>query len=104
MNIEFCYLYRDAGNFKQFGSIVFANEKLLGFDAITQALKRVLIDELFFDPLAANVPRLFFDNYDEELDHDWHEFEVVKEVELPASDFLNRDIASFINQLGSLPK
>ena len=104
MNIEFFYLYRDAGNFKQFSSVVFTNDKHLSIETITQVLKNSLIDELFFDPMAANVPPLFFDDYDEELDHDWHEFEVVKEVELPANDFLYRDIASFISQLGSLPR
>ncbi len=104
MNIEFFYLYRDAGNFKQFGSVVFANDKHLSIESITQAIKNSLIDELFFDPYAANVPPLFFDDFDDELDHDWHEFEVVKEVETPTNDSLNRDITSFISQLSSLPK
>lgn len=104
MNIEFSYLYRDAGNFKQFGSVIFSNKECFAPEIIASMLKKSLIDELFFDPLLAEVPTLFFDDIDEELDHDWHEFENVKEVETPPNDWLQRDITTFIKLLADLPK
>lgn len=104
MNIEFSYLYRDAGNFKQFGSVIFRNKECLTPEAITSMIKSLLIDKLFFDPLLSKVPTLFFDDIDEELDHDWHEFENVKEVEFPVNDSLQRDITAFIELLAKLRK
>jgi hypothetical protein len=104
MNIEFSYLYRDAGNFKNFGTVVFANKNQTSLEKLNEMIKQRLIDEMYFDAFNASVPSLFFDDYDEELDHDWHEFENVKEVEMPANDSLQRDITTFIKLLADLPK
>ena len=78
MNIEFSYLYRDAGNFKNFGTVVFANKNQTSLEKLNEMIKQRLVDEMFFDAVNTSVPSLFFDDYDEELDHDWHEFELHK--------------------------
>lgn len=104
MNIEFSYLYRDAGNFKQFGSIVFSNTNKLPLNELHSKILKALIDEMFFDPLQAHVPVLFFDDEDEELDHDWHEFENLQETSAAPNDVLQRDITIFIARLARLSK
>ncbi len=99
MNILFSYLYRDAGNFKNFGTVVFANANQASLEKLNALIKQKLIDEMYFDAFNASVPSLFFDDYDEELDHDWHEFECVSEVETLPNDAHGRDIDAFISRL-----
>lgn len=101
MNIRFSYLYRDAGNFKNFGEIVFSNPHNLPLEELSTKLKLALLDEMFFDAFAVGVPELFFDDYDEELDHDWHEFECLTEVDSPPTDQQNRSIDILISRLTS---
>ena len=103
MNIEFSYLYRDAGNFKNFGTVVFANKNQTSLEELNEMIKQKLIDEMYFDAFNASVPSLFFDDYDEELDHDWHEFECISEVETMPTDADARDISVFISTLVEKP-
>lgn len=103
MNIEFSYLYRDAGNFKNFGTVVFANKNQTSLEKLNEMIKQRLIDEMYFDAFNASVPSLFFDDYDEELDHDWHEFECISEVETTPADADARDISVFISTLAEKP-
>ena len=103
MNIEFSYLYRDAGNFKNFGTVVFANKNQTSLENLNEMIKQKLIDEMYFDAFNASVPSLFFDDYDEELDHDWHEFECISEVETMPTDVDARDISAFISTLVEKP-
>ncbi len=74
-NISFNYLYRDAANYKNYGYVVFTNPDGLSIDNIVVFIKSKLIDSQFFDHLKFEVPSLFFEKYDREIDHDWHEFE-----------------------------
>ncbi|MGV8894101.1 MAG: hypothetical protein ACOH2K_14390 [Burkholderiaceae bacterium] len=99
MNIRFSYLYRDAGNFKNFGEIVFTNPHNLPLEELFAKLKLALLDEMFFDAFAVGVPDRFFDDYDEELDHEWHEFECLEEVDSLPTDQQNRSIEIFISRL-----
>lgn len=99
MNIQFSYLYRDAGNFKNFGEVIFANPNSLLLEDLLIKLKQVLLDETYFDAFAVGIPELFFDDYDEELDHDWHEFDRLNLVELPLSDGQGRSIEDFFARL-----
>lgn len=103
MNIEFFYLYRDAGNFKNFGTVVFTNKNQISLEKLNEMIKQKLIDEMYFDAFNASVPSLFFDDYDEELDHDWHEFECINEVETMPTDVYARDISTFISTLVEKP-
>ena len=103
MNIEFSYLYRDAGNFKSFGTVVFTNKNQTSLEKLNEMIKQRLIDEIYFDALNASVPSLFFDDYDDELDHDWHEFECISEVETMPNDADARDISAFISTLVEKP-
>ena len=96
MNIKFNYLYRDAGNYKTYGCVVFQNLKSLKIDQIEGILKSKLIDDLFFDPRNLGVPALSHSefSYDPELDHSWNEFESLEETHEDATD--NRSIDELI--------
>jgi hypothetical protein len=75
-NIKFHYQYRDAGNYKNPGNVVFALNTDLTIEDATEKIREHLFDEEFFDPIKWQIPPVFFEDEeeDEELDHDWHEF------------------------------
>ena len=81
------------------GTVVFANANQASLEMLNAMIKQKLIDEMYFDAFNANVPSIFFDDYDEELDHDWHEFECISEVETLPNDAHGRDINAFISTL-----
>ena len=99
MNIQFSYLYRDAGNFKNFGDIIFSNTSKFSLDELRSMITKALIDEMYFDTYKSDIPSLFFDDYDDDLDHDWHEFDQFNEVDSLPNDVQNRDIEQFISML-----
>jgi hypothetical protein len=85
-NLSFNYLYRDGGNFKQFGKKLFTNPNHLQIEIIEKTIRKNLIDETFFYADKFNVRSLFFDclNID---DPTWHEFEdLLQTDELPDTD------------------
>ena len=99
MNVCFRYLYRDAGNYKQWGEIVFSNPRQISIDEVTLMAKKVLIDGEFFVADKANVPDLHFDVEDEELDHNWHEVYSFVDTDAASNDTHVRDIETFIDAL-----
>ena len=94
-NIKFNYLYRDAGNYKQFSDVVFTNKGSKSLQEIELAIRKNLIEGEFFIPEKWNIPRLSFENYSPELDHDYHEFESVEVTDENPTE--NTDIAVFLN-------
>ena len=99
MNVCFEYLYRDAGNNKLWGFVVFANERDLSVAHLEKALEQHLIDGQFFPATPGLLPALQFANHDESLDHEWLEYsgiEVTKEV---VTDSKKRDIGDFVDRL-----
>ncbi len=99
MNICFEYLYRDAGNFKNWGEVVFVNPNNLKPDELNSLVENLLIDHLYFVAEKANVPSLYFEKQVSHLDHGWHEFSRFSATEEIASDSLSRDIDVFIESL-----
>ena len=71
-NITINYLYRDAGNFKLYGSKVFSNNEGLPLRVIRQNIGSKLIDGLYFVPETWGIERLKFDKFDAMEDHSWH--------------------------------
>jgi hypothetical protein len=80
LNIKLNYRYRDAGNYKQFGSVIFPNSNRLSIEEATRLIREKLISEEFFIPQDLNPPTLHFHPYDPELDHEYHEFESWEET------------------------
>ncbi len=77
-NIEINYLYRDAGNYKLYGSKVFSNNENLPLQVIRQNIESKLIDGLYFIPETWGIERLKFDKFDAMEDYSWHEIETIR--------------------------
>lgn len=97
-NLKFEYLYRDAGNYKQYGKMVFENPDNISPENATSLILKHLIDGQFFYPDKIKVPRVEAYEFDPELDIDWYEFEKfsitneIKTESISAKKFLERFI------------
>lgn len=102
VNIKLNYLYRDAGNYKQYHQVVFVNKHTCSIDDINQRIQSMLIDKSWFVVSKWNLPDLRdrLSKYDSDLDHEWHEFESVT-ITTDAATF-NIDILDFIDSLEKL--
>ena len=96
-NIKFCYLYRDSGNYKEFGYEIFSNINNIPIQKIEKIIKSNLIDREFFDPVEWGVKQLYKCSFDFELDHSWHEFEVLETTS--ENPTVNIDIERFLNSI-----
>ena len=99
MNVRFEYLYRDAGNFKNWGEVVFSNPRNINVDLVAAMAEKVLIDHAYFVASKAGVPDLHFTEHDEDLDHGWHEAHGFQPTDDSANDAQGRDIETFIASL-----
>ncbi|MEX1198898.1 MAG: hypothetical protein WEB57_13700 [Pseudohongiellaceae bacterium] len=99
MNVKVHYLYRDAGNFKQFGTVVFSNQQGLPENRIVRDIESCCEEGIYFDVSAVDLPPLYFEVYNPALDHDWHELESIELCSEAADDDKGRDIGDFINRL-----
>lgn len=93
MNIKFNYLYRDGANYKQFHYEVFANREGIAIEEIEKSIKAALIDEMWFYTDKWLLKDLHRYEWNNEIDHDWHEYE---SIELMEDDATVDDIADFI--------
>jgi hypothetical protein len=98
MNIAFSYLYRDAGNYKQYHTEVFTNNSPIDLDTIRQRIKDAAIDGGWFYVDKWKLKDLHFDTWDNELDHTWHEFDDVEETNESATQ---NDIENFLRMIES---
>ena len=95
-NLKFEYLYRDAGNYKQYGSVIFINPTQIQPELAKNQIKPYLIDGEFFYPEKVQVPSIEVFEFDSEFDHDWYEFEKFSltdekpTAEISAQNFLDR--------------
>ena len=60
MNILFEYLYRDAGNYKNWGEVVFSNRENMNAAELNEQAKTILLDQDFFYADKAKIPDLYF--------------------------------------------
>lgn len=94
------YLYRDAGNYKQYGSVIFTNVFDISITYFVDLAKLVFIDGIYFDPLVLGIDTLYIHEYNSEFDHTWHELEKVSltfdppAVSLDISDFISNAMKS----------
>lgn len=86
--IKFDYCYRDAANYKNYGSKFYSNAASLDIKSIRNLILQGLIDGEWFAPGKWKVPALYFKDYsfDPALDHGWHEFVGVYECSTADSD------------------
>lgn len=96
-NIQLSYLYRDSGNYKLFGEVIFSNPENISMEFIDSSIQSILIEGLYFIAEKWKLPKLEFDSYNKEMDHPWHEFEMVESTSAEKSD--NRTIAEFLHEI-----
>lgn len=99
MNVQFEYLYRDAGNFRNRGQVIFSNPNDIATDTVTAMAKKALIDETYFIASKVGVPDLHFAEYIPHLDLDWHEVYAFLPTNNPPTDPHSRNIEEFIVSL-----
>lgn len=99
LNIKFNYLYRDASNYKQYGSVIFSNLNNLSILEIDDIIRNRLIEKLYFNHTEFGIPSLFFENKNDD-DHDWHEYENIEITNEISTD--KRTIEEFLKQLESI--
>lgn len=87
-NIKLSYLYRDSGNYKNFGAVVFANTSQIELSIVEKRIKNALIDDCWFYAHHWQLPNLRFNNITES-DATWHEFESVDYTDEPANSALS---------------
>ena len=75
-NIQLSYLYRDGGNYKKFGSVVFCNPSNIDLSIVEKRIKSHLIDGSWFYAHLWQLPDLRFIDLNDN-DPTWHEFESI---------------------------
>jgi hypothetical protein len=101
MNVRFEYLYRDAGNFKSWGEVVFSNPRNLDAKVIAKMAESLLLDRSYFVATKVRLPDLHFPDFNHELDHDWHEAQSFELTADGPSDEEHRSIEEFVESLRS---
>jgi hypothetical protein len=104
MNIEFNYRYRDFGNFKRYGSVVFGNRRGITKEEIDEALLRLTGSDQAFRASELAIPEMFFTEfpYSPRLDWEMHEYCGVSETDAEIDDVRLRDIADLLAQMEAL--
>lgn len=98
-SIKFEYLYRDEGNYKEYGEVIYSNPNEIPIIAIQKLIEKNLIEGCWFDPDEWGVPRfschrvnLFGIN-----DSLWYEFVSIEEIK--DVDNIKRNINELIHYL-----
>jgi len=100
VNIRMDYLYRDAGNYKTWSAVVVPNAPSPISSHEADAIARAsLIDGGWFVAAAAGLPDLRGNEWDDELDHDWHELHGFAETDAVPDDQQGRDIRALLESL-----
>ena len=99
MNICFEYLYRDAGNFKTWGKVIFSNPNELAIGGVITAAQDALIDGCHFNALQARLPDLQPRDGGKPIEHGWHEAFCFSNTHEPACDRHHRSIEAFVDCL-----
>lgn len=96
-NIRFSYLYCDSAKYKLFSRVVFSNPYNIAIEDVKRRIEAKLIDGEYFDPDEWGIPRLRFEDFDEELDHGWCEFDAVEETKEKASRSIHEIIETHLH-------
>jgi hypothetical protein len=100
-NAEFSYLYRDGGNYKKFGRVVFSNPDQVACEAIEKALAEAFLEEGLFIADQVRVPEVFlFANGELSFDdHCYHEFDAIRTTDEEPTDVHLRTIGEFLAEV-----
>jgi len=100
-NVEFSYLYRDGGNYKKFGRVIFTNPDQLDCGTIQKEIMEAFLEDGMFIADQARVPDVFlFANGELSFDdHCYHEFDTVRSTEEDPTDEQMRSVSEFISEM-----
>ena len=96
MNAALEYLYRDAGNDKQWGRVVFANPESLALEVAEARLCAACDSHEFFVARQVNLEELYFEDFDDELDHGFHQFSKLEPTTDVTTD--TRTLTQFVEE------
>ena len=100
-NIRFCYLYRDGGNFKSWGEVLFSNPENLSVTEIEEKIIQAFLPDKLFVASQISIPEkfLFADGRYTEYDHCYHEFDCLQICADEPTDSSNRSISEFLRDI-----
>jgi hypothetical protein len=100
-NIRFSYLYRDGGNFKSWGEVIFSNSEDLTVDEIERILLNAFLPDKHFVASQVSIPEkfLFINGGFTRNDHCFHEFDCVEICREDPTDILKRSISDFLQEV-----
>ena len=81
MNICIEYLYRDAHNYKNWGSVIFTNTRCTSTQELERDIRKNLIDGNFFIAEDLGIPTLYNTSFDPSVDHGWHEYHAIHQTD-----------------------
>jgi len=100
-NLKFSYLYRDAGNYKKRGSVVFSNPDNLSPKSVEEAVRKLLPQDCVFVASQVRLPECFL--YAEGRagsdDHCFHEFDQIESTRELTDDRHNRSVGQFVREI-----
>lgn len=98
VNHKFKYLYRDAGNYKEYGSVIFSNPDNMLPETAEKILRECFLEGCLFiaDQLGIANHFLYIRGDASSDDHCFHEFEHVEATLEPPNDSMGRSITRFI--------
>jgi len=98
-NIKFNYLYRDSGNYKKYGFVVFHNPDKAELADVETFIRSKLIYTEWFYADEWGLPEIFFECIDFRVEPTWHEFESIEYTDDPPTQSLS--IKKFMKIIGN---
>ena len=100
-NAEFTYLYRDAGNYKKSGRVIFSNREGLDIDSASKELRQLFLPDGLFIARQIRLPEVFLYERGKftEDDHCFHEFNALNPSSDTANDLNRRSIRDFLMEV-----
>lgn len=102
-NVEFRYLYRDGGNYKKRGTVIFSNREGLDIDLAAERLRQGFLPDGLFIAKQVRVPEVFLYKRGKftDDDHGYHEFDVLTSTNRAANDKQLRSIQKFLDEVAA---
>lgn len=98
-NIKFIYLYRDSSNYKDWGEVVFSNDKEIDINNTSKEIISYLNSGEFFIAEKISVPIL--DLYADDFNFGYHEFSKIEYTDESPTDAQNHGFSEFVEELKS---
>jgi hypothetical protein len=100
-SVRFNYLYRDGGNFKSWGYVIFAASKEIDLKDTENRLVQAFLSDGQFNAKQIGIPELFLFCSDKMTmyDHCFHEFFSLESCHDMPTDIFNRSIEKFLRDV-----